>query len=832
MKSNTSREISRSDTRRNEREQVASKSETGADIFAAMWRYRWAVVLPAIAGAVIGFLIYLQTPERYRSTTRLMVQTDRPAALDMMSGDILGGVPSISIVRSQLYSDSVISMAFDAPQLQPFHARFGEDVNQFIGAARSALVLDPEVEDVRSAQSLVTLLHYESTDKELCQKAVEGFSDALQKFFNQQQKNSRGDLINLISTAMDSLHPKMQDAEQRYREFRREADLAWDAEGKAINPHRERQFFLIERRSELVEEQRRAMVELASVKSIAAQSTKDPMLALSIIGQLLNKTFSLPTSEDVPEPTSLQGDNVLAQLELDEKLVPLMIERNKFEAEYGPNHPTVKALDSELNTMKSELKKLVQMQADRIVELLNENKREGIDPKSRALDAVNSVVLAAEAQIRLLKEQITQIDRQIGEEKSKATRLAQVEQENMSQLREIERTRELLNQLEEQMARVSLIEEEGGTRVIELTAPSGAYKVGPNLSRSLGMGGFLGLAFGVALALLLEKNANTFRDPDEISEMLGVPVLTHVPFFKGRIKRAKKGEINPFKELDPYLAVVHAPASIPAEAIRSCRTSVFFETAGISGGKIIQVTSPLPGDGKSTIAGNLACSIAQSGKRILAIDCDLRRPQLTDNFSLSSELGLTNVLNGDCEPHEASHQTAIATLSVMPSGPIPANPAEALTLPEMVDLLEMLREQYDYIILDTPPLLVVTDPSITASMVDGVVMTIRVRRKSKPNSKESMNILKAVGANVIGLVINNSDEASSSDGYRGYGYYRYGRYTSRYYRRKGESKGKERANQTDTSPVLVSGRGVATLRKAKPIDSGEPAVQSAGDEPQ
>jgi capsular exopolysaccharide synthesis family protein len=385
-----------------------------------------------------------------------------------------------------------------------------------------------------------------------------------------------------------------------------------------------------------------------------------------------------------------------------------------------------------------------------------------------------------------------------------------------------------MDQLEEQMARVSLTEEERGTRVDELTAPSVAYQVGPNLVVSLGIGGFLGLALGAGLAILLEKNANTFRDPDEISELLGVPVLTHIPFFKERQRKTKRGEDDPFADLDPRLAVVHAPGSVVSEAIRSLRTSIFFELSG-PGGKIIQITSPLPGDGKSTIAGNLAGAIAQSGKRVLAIDCDLRRPQLTDNFSLSDKQGLTNVLNGDCDPHEALHQTSLANLHIMPSGPIPANPAEALTLPEMPELLDLLREEYDFIIIDTPPLLVVTDPSITASMTDGVVMTVRVRRKSRPNAREAANILRAVGAKLLGVVINNSDEASVSDGYRGYGYYRYGRYTRRYYHRSDPNSVGNGEKLKGTSRVMVSGRGVTPLRKSRVIPPSEDSASSVAE---
>jgi Mrp family chromosome partitioning ATPase len=163
----------------------------------------------------------------------------------------------------------------------------------------------------------------------------------------------------------------------------------------------------------------------------------------------------------------------------------------------------------------------------------------------------------------------------------------------------------------------------------------------------------------------------------------------------------------------------------------------------------------------------------------------------------------------------------------MPSGPIPANPADALTLPEMGELLELLRERYDYVIMDTPPLLVVTDPSITANLTDGVVVALRVRRKSKPNAKESMNILRAVGSRVLGVVINNSDESSSSDGYQGYGYYRYGRYTNRYYRRNEPSKTSVSANgngRKHASPVIVSGKGFAAMRQPE----GEPVAGTAG----
>ncbi|MGB7326151.1 MAG: polysaccharide biosynthesis tyrosine autokinase [Rubripirellula sp.] len=792
----------------------AQTENQAVNIADAVWRYRWAVALPVVVGAVCGLLIYLQLPETYRSTTRLMIESDNKAVLESMSGEVLGGVPGLDIVESQLFSDRVLAATFTNPRMRPFQSEFESHQALFNEVALNSLELEPEVDDLRTAQSVVALLHFESDVEELCQPVVQSFSESLQDYYNENYKSNRGELINLIAKGMETLHPKMLDLESRYREFRREAPLAWDSQGIAINPHRERQLFLVGRRSEVVEKLREKAVEVAAIESIIRESKSDPLLGLNIIGELLGKSFTMPNSQGRLEDLQ-QGDAELAKNNLAQELVPLMIERNKFESEYGPSHPSVKVLDSQLETMRSELQRLVEEKTTRVMTLMSESLA---DPRERAIEAVNAVVLASKAQVELLTSQVKELDSQIAEERTSAAKLAQFEQENGAQLREIERTRELLSQLEEQMARVNLVEDERGTRVVELTAPSLAYKVGPSLIKTVGAGSILGILLGCGLAILLEKNANTFRDPDEIADILGVPVLTHIPFFKGKVKKSVKGDINPYEKFDQSLAVVHMPASIPAEAIRSCRTSVFFELTGggswgaadrSTGGRIIQVTSPLPGDGKSTIAGNLACSIAQSGKRTLVIDCDLRRPQLTDNFDMADQKGLTDVLNCECDALDACHVTPLRNLFVMPSGAIPANPAEALTLPEMSNMMEMLREKYDYILLDTPPLLVVTDPSITASMVDGVVVALRIRRKSRHNARESINILRSVSARILGIVINNSDEAGASDGYRGYGYYRYGRHTSRYYR-----AGKSGKSHKPSQPLIISGRGSNSQAKA------------------
>ncbi|MCO8125458.1 polysaccharide biosynthesis tyrosine autokinase [Stieleria sp. TO1_6] len=798
-------------SRRNSQASSSSSSQATAqtlDVLGALWRYRWAVILPSIVFGVIGFIVYLQTDETFRSSTRLMVESNRPPIFDAMTGEVVGGIPDIEVLEAQLYSDTVAEMAYNNPKMLPFQALYENNKRTFITEVQQQLSLEPEVTDVKSAQSLITQMHFDSPNTELCEAAIVSYSHALQEYYNERHKSNQGNLVDLIGDALGKVGPELKKLDEEYSAFRSKAPLSWDTEGKAINPHREQQQYLTQRRASQWEILRHEQTTLESMQIVAKQ-TDDPRITLNVMSELLGVKVS--SIADRREPDPIVGDSLLAEIDLEKELLPLIIQRNTNERQFGAEHPTVKALDAELDTMRTELLRLVREQADRVTKLRQDWYQDLGDPIKRAKDTVDAVIYSHQAKVKMLQAYIEELDEQIGFEKAEAAEVAKFEQENDRMLREIAQHRELVEQLQENMRRASLSDKESVTQVVELWAPTRAYLVGPSLLKMAGLGTFLGMLLGSGLALLLEKNANTFRDPNEISSQLGVAILAHVPFFRGKRRKTKKGEVDPYKTLSTDLAVVHQPSSIAAEAIRSLRTAVFFDTNSISGGKVIQVTSPLPGDGKSTVACNLACSIAQSGKRVLAIDCDLRRPQLTDNFDSDHKEGLTNVLNGQCDPLDAAHATPLPNLSIMPCGPIPSNPAEALSLPLMNELLNYLREHFDYIILDTPPLLVVTDPSITASMADALILTLRIRRKSKPNAREALNILNGVGANVLGIVINNSDEAGNSDGYRGYGYYKYGSYGGQYYRRNGQPSG---------TSVLVSGS--ASLQHSRNGSNGKP----------
>ena len=208
---------------------------------------------------------------------------------------------------------------------------------------------------------------------------------------------------------------------------------------------------------------------------------------------------------------------------------------------------------------------------------------------------------------------------------------------------------------------------------------------------------------------------------------LGLPILGHIP----RIKVDEPVERPSAAGIEASLVTYYRPTATEAEAYRGVRTQLYFSTKG-RGHQVIQVTSPNPGDGKSTLAANLAISIAQSGKRVVLMDCDFRKPRVHKIFKLNkAELGLASVMSGEAELGSVIQPCEIENLSLIPCGTRPANPAELLTAPRYQDVLKQLRERFDFVIVDTPPILAVSDPSAVAPRVDGVILVFRMTKNAR-----------------------------------------------------------------------------------------------------
>lgn len=278
--------------------------------------------------------------------------------------------------------------------------------------------------------------------------------------------------------------------------------------------------------------------------------------------------------------------------------------------------------------------------------------------------------------------------------------------------------------------------------------------VSPRTTVNLMLGVALGLAIGVVIAIVKQLLDNTIRQPQVLRALTDVPVLGVIPFDKG----AKKSPLIVDGEARP----------IRAEALRQLRTNLEFVDVERPI-RVLVVTSSVAGEGKSTTATNLAVALAESGRRVLLIEADLRRPRVADYLGLERSVGLTNVLADQVAIEDVLQQWGRSGLFVLPSGSIPPNPSELLGSPKMLRLIEHLKTKFDVLVIDTPPLLPVTDGAVAAAHADGAVLVVRYGSTTRNQIGNAANSLRSVDARLLGTILNMTP-LKGADGYESYGY--------------------------------------------------------------
>lgn len=227
-----------------------------------------------------------------------------------------------------------------------------------------------------------------------------------------------------------------------------------------------------------------------------------------------------------------------------------------------------------------------------------------------------------------------------------------------------------------------------------------------------------------------------------------------------RLRKQPQGEEKD-GDLRERLITVLDPTSIASEDYRTLRTNLLYALVDTPP-KVIAVTSPGPAEGKSTTCANVAVVLAQANKDTLVIDCDLRKPAVHKAFGVRNFAGIVNVLAGEHDLKEVWHEP-LPGLKVVPAGPIPPNPAELLGSRRLAQLIGQMREEFAYVLIDTPPIDLVSDPVILATQTDGVLLVVDAQKTRKGAVRQAMRSLQTVGANVLGTAMNNVK--ASKDGY-------------------------------------------------------------------
>lgn len=286
----------------------------------------------------------------------------------------------------------------------------------------------------------------------------------------------------------------------------------------------------------------------------------------------------------------------------------------------------------------------------------------------------------------------------------------------------------------------------------------------------------IGLAIGVGVAFLLEFIDDRIKTVEEVETLLKLPNLGVIPLANGDegLLRGRKRSTAPLILGSPENGDVTF-----AEAYRTLRTSVLLSSANRPPRTIV-ITSFEAEVGKSTTAANMAIALAQAGKHVLLIEADMRHSGLTRMFNTPEKAGLSTYLSSEEESPTLCRDCGVKGLDFLSSGPIPPNPSELLSSERLPALIESMAEQYDHVIIDTPPVGIVADGLILAALADGVILVVRAEETSRRGIKRVKEALRQVNARILGVVVNAVDMRRHGDGYYGYGYgYGYGYYHQR-----------------------------------------------------
>jgi polysaccharide biosynthesis transport protein len=323
--------------------------------------------------------------------------------------------------------------------------------------------------------------------------------------------------------------------------------------------------------------------------------------------------------------------------------------------------------------------------------------------------------------------------------------------------------------------------------IVDAAAPPG-LPASPNVPLYLAAGALVGTMFGFAGAFVRDSIDTSLHSPEQVEAITRLPVLGIIPRAEiaGRAKRKKltKGKTSKGKTTSLIISVenqgeegaesaICEPNSVVMEAFRSVRTSILLSRPD-NPRRVFMVTSPLPGEGKSFASLHLAAALAQNGGSVLLVDADLRRGTLSRNLKMYSRRGLTTLISSTSEENLYHDVEGVPRLSFLPAGATPPNPAEFLGSRKMAQIVNNWRQKFDFVIIDSPPILAVTDPVVLSQMVDGVVVVARFAVSKQQAISRAVSILDAAHAECFGVLVNGMDTRSSEYGFYAYGGYGYG----------------------------------------------------------
>jgi capsular exopolysaccharide synthesis family protein len=706
-----------------------------------VWRRKWLVVLGVVIGLSIGAIYYAQMAPVYESTAQVLIIKKRPEAIVGQTAQLSSFEDYVDTHRTLIQSPLIIDRAVKQGNFAALKSFAGEE-RPLTEVVIENLSVNPVSQTSQVSAESILALSYRGHVAQECAQIMQAILDSYQQFLSETYRDTSDDTVKLITEARDVLQKDLAAQATAYREFRQTSPLI-PAGGDDINPRQERLTKIEEERSALLFRKAELEANLSTIES-AKKSGRSARDLIELASNLTHNSQRQGTADE--------------RATLDSELLPLLVEEQALLQNLGPNHPHVQSVRKQIQATK-EFFALPSGTYNRLSDRPGQNGSE----RPSAEELVEIYIKHLQQELEHVEKSDESLAELYASEHRAAREIANYQIRDQEFQRGMQRTQALYDGIIKRLHDVAMVKQYGGfeTRII---APARSGKqVLPNAKAILPVSGLLGALFGLLLVRIAELLDRRFRTPQQIGQQLGLPIFGQIPGFQLKQASAKQ-TVAGGRSLATVLCAYHRPRSPESEAYRGVRTALLF--GGVAEGRrVIQVTSPNSGAGKTTLAANVAISLAQSGKKVLLIDAELRRPELHQLFGISGAVGLTSVMVKDVEIQDAVQDTGIANLWLLPSGTIPPNPAELLSSPRFLELIAVVREQYDYVLIDSAPILAVTDPSVVAARVDGVLLTLHISKDNRHDAEQAQAVLSAMGVNLLGVVVNGVPQDGADYGY-------------------------------------------------------------------
>ena len=741
-----------------------STQSEGVDVVKMLWRWKALIAIGLLLGLAAGYLLMIQMPYQYTSQAMIQILSPKNTAMPNTQLDI--GESQMMETRQDemrvMKGERVVGNAIKDGRLAQNPILSGMSPEEIYAWIINDDRLDIQA-GTKESQTDILDIQFVCQDKELAAEVLQALLSGYQTYLTDVYSDRGSEVFDKLAKYRDIYDSKFKTARSRYIQLRKEMPVIWMG-NETRDPFGESSLTTGKRVQEIGLEIQKIDSVLNQVQT-ASEAGRSPDVLLNFLQRetlgKLTDSRAKSIGEIIQAEAATKGESG-ASAYLDREILNIKMERDKFSTRFGKAHPSVLSLDNQLLELEKRLE---------VAKVEDDKRREKLIENIEQLGSLNgdSPVEGLRKAVASLQEERAAM---VGESQS-LSKIAAIDQSKSRELQgslaelemlqdEFELMKDSATELTQALQGLQLGSDYNQKKMFIHNQPKIGRHTGPKLIKYLGVGGIGGLLAFAGLAYLLEIADRSFRSPEEVLRSLHVPVLGHVPIFE-----VDRRDVQD-EAVDSSIITLHKPQSNTSECYRGIRTALFFANKK-NASKVIQVTSPLPGDGKSTLATNTAVSLAQSGRNVLYIDCDLRRPRGAKIFGVKEKIGLSTCLNGESTLEQAIQASSIPNLSIITSGARVPNPSELLVLPEFEELLAELRTRFDYIIIDTPPMLSVSDPANVAPLVDAVILTMRLRRNSRPIAEQAKNILDSVNANIIGIVINGVGNKNSY----GYGGYRY-----------------------------------------------------------